>query len=70
VATDGLSGASAYTEERRGFGVTLSRRLGDERGVQVKASYHGNRENDYASDSVQCGTAVDFNDANTTLACS
>lgn len=68
VATDALSGASVgYVEERRGFGVTVARRLGDERGVQVRAGYHGNREHDYASDSFQVGTSVDFNDANTTL---
>ena len=68
VATDALSGATAnYLEERRGYGVSVARRLGDERGVQLKAGYHGNRENDYASDSFQAGTAFDFNDANTTL---
>ena len=68
VATDALSGATAnYTEERRGFGVSVARRLGDERGVQVKASYHGNTEHDYVSHSFQVGSSVDFNDANTTL---
>ena len=68
VSTDALSGATAnYREERRGFGVSFARRMGDERSVQLKAAYHGNRENDYASDAVQFGTVLDFNDANTTL---
>jgi len=68
AATDALSGATSnYREERRGYGVSVARRLGDERGVQVRAAYHGNRENDYSSDSFQVGTSVDFNDANTTL---
>jgi hypothetical protein len=66
--TDALTGATkSYKEERRGFGVSLSRRLGDERGVQVKASYHNNTENDYSSNAYQAGVSVDFNDANTTL---
>ncbi len=68
VATDALSGATAnYTEERRGFGVSVARRLGDERGVQVKAGFHGNRENDYSSNAFQLGATMDFNDADTTL---
>jgi hypothetical protein len=68
VATDALSGASRnYREERRGFGVTVARRLGEERGAQVKASYHANRENDYASDAYSGGLSWDFNNANTTL---
>jgi hypothetical protein len=68
VATDALSGASrSYKEERKGFGVTVARRLGEERGAQIKASYHANRENDYASDAYTAGLSWDFNDANTTL---
>jgi hypothetical protein len=68
AATDALSGASQnYKEERRGFGVGVKRRVGEDRDFQVSAAYHANRENDYASDAFQAGLAWDFNDANSTL---